>query len=59
MGSLNISRRLGLGQPLIIRGYHQPLESSGLWFLNKEDTSEQVMPALVKNWKKKCAKSRK
>ncbi|XP_035152181.1 uncharacterized protein LOC144576428 isoform X2 [Callithrix jacchus] len=44
---------------LIIRGYHQPLESSGLWSLNKEDMSEQVMPVLVKNWKKKCTKSRK
>nr|XP_039328904.1 uncharacterized protein LOC120365355 [Saimiri boliviensis boliviensis] len=43
---------------LIIRGCHQPLESSGLWSLNKEETSEQVMPDLVKNWKKKCAKSR-
>ncbi|XP_032104289.1 multidrug resistance-associated protein 1-like isoform X2 [Sapajus apella] len=44
---------------LIVRGYHQPLESSGFWSLNKEDTSEQVMPVLVKNWKKKCTKSRK
>ncbi|XP_032131208.1 uncharacterized protein LOC116549627 [Sapajus apella] len=50
---------LCLGLRLIIRDYHQPLESSGLWSLNKEDMSEQVMPVLVKKWKKKCTKSRK
>ncbi|ELK33293.1 Multidrug resistance-associated protein 1 [Myotis davidii] len=44
---------------LIVRGYRQPLESADLWSLNKEDTSEQVVPVLVKNWKKECAKSRK
>ncbi|XP_060028892.1 multidrug resistance-associated protein 1 isoform X2 [Erinaceus europaeus] len=44
---------------LMIRGYRQPLENTDLWSLNKEDTSEQVVPVLVKNWKKECAKSRK
>lgn len=44
---------------LIVRGYRQPLESTDLWSLNKEDMSEQVVPVLVKNWKKECAKSRK
>ncbi|XP_017808707.2 multidrug resistance-associated protein 1 isoform X1 [Papio anubis] len=44
---------------LIVRGYRQPLEGSDLWSLNKEDTSEQVVPVLVKNWKKECAKTRK
>ncbi|XP_063082692.1 multidrug resistance-associated protein 1 isoform X2 [Cavia porcellus] len=44
---------------LMIRGYRQPLESSDLWSLNKEDTSEQIVPVLVKNWKKECAKSRR
>ncbi|XP_070269018.1 multidrug resistance-associated protein 1 isoform X1 [Myotis yumanensis] len=44
---------------LMVRGYRQPLESADLWSLNKEDTSEQVVPVLVKNWKKECAKSRK
>uniref|UniRef100_A0A2I2Y584 Multidrug resistance-associated protein 1 n=1 Tax=Gorilla gorilla gorilla TaxID=9595 RepID=A0A2I2Y584_GORGO len=44
---------------LIVRGYRQPLEDSDLWSLNKEDTSEQVVPVLVKNWKKECAKTRK
>ncbi|XP_054389485.1 multidrug resistance-associated protein 1 isoform X9 [Pongo abelii] len=44
---------------LIVRGYRQPLVGSDLWSLNKEDTSEQVVPVLVKNWKKECAKTRK
>ncbi|XP_023385436.1 multidrug resistance-associated protein 1 [Pteropus vampyrus] len=44
---------------LMVRGYRQPLESTDLWSLNREDTSEQVVPVLVKNWKKECAKSRK
>uniref|UniRef100_U3CT39 Multidrug resistance-associated protein 1 n=1 Tax=Callithrix jacchus TaxID=9483 RepID=U3CT39_CALJA len=44
---------------LMVQGYRQPLESSDLWSLNKEDTSEQVVPVLVKNWKKEFAKSRK
>ncbi|KAM5227272.1 multidrug resistance-associated protein 1 isoform 2-T2 [Ctenodactylus gundi] len=44
---------------MMVRGYRQPLESRDLWSLNREDTSEQVVPVLVKNWKKECAKSRK
>ncbi|XP_033696985.1 multidrug resistance-associated protein 1 isoform X3 [Tursiops truncatus] len=44
---------------MMVQGYRQPLESTDLWSLNKEDTSEQVVPVLVKNWKKECAKSRK
>ncbi|XP_051703446.2 multidrug resistance-associated protein 1 [Oryctolagus cuniculus] len=44
---------------LMVRGYRQPLTSNDLWSLNKEDTSEQVVPVLVKNWKKECAKSRR
>nr|XP_054389570.1 nuclear pore complex-interacting protein family member B4 isoform X4 [Pongo abelii] len=44
---------------LIVRGYRQPLVGSDVWSLNKEDTSEQVVPVLVKNWKKECAKTRK
>ncbi|KAF5918368.1 hypothetical protein HPG69_011808 [Diceros bicornis minor] len=44
---------------LMVRGYRQPLESTDLWSLNKEDTSEQVVPVLVKNWKKECAKARR
>uniref|UniRef100_A0A8D1DHJ4 Multidrug resistance-associated protein 1 n=1 Tax=Sus scrofa TaxID=9823 RepID=A0A8D1DHJ4_PIG len=44
---------------LMVQGYRQPLEITDLWSLNKEDMSEQVVPVLVKNWKKECAKSRK
>ncbi|TKC44948.1 hypothetical protein EI555_016270 [Monodon monoceros] len=44
---------------MMVQGYRQPLESTDLWSLNTEDTSEQVVPVLVKNWKKECAKSRK
>ncbi|XP_073071631.1 multidrug resistance-associated protein 1 isoform X6 [Manis javanica] len=44
---------------LMVRGYRQPLEVTDLWSLNKEDTSEQIVPILVKNWKKEYAKSRK
>uniref|UniRef100_G1TVN1 Multidrug resistance-associated protein 1 n=1 Tax=Oryctolagus cuniculus TaxID=9986 RepID=G1TVN1_RABIT len=44
---------------LMVRGYRQPLTSNDLWSLNKEDTSEQVVPVLVKNWEKECAKSRR
>ncbi|XP_058142363.1 multidrug resistance-associated protein 1 isoform X1 [Dasypus novemcinctus] len=44
---------------LVVRGYRQPLESTDLWSLNREDTSEEVVPVLVKNWKKECARSRK
>lgn len=43
----------------MVLGYRHPLESTDLWSLNKEDMSEQVVPMLVKNWKKECAKSRK
>uniref|UniRef100_A0A8C2SIC2 Multidrug resistance-associated protein 1 n=1 Tax=Capra hircus TaxID=9925 RepID=A0A8C2SIC2_CAPHI len=39
---------------MMVQGYRQPLESTDLWSLNKEDTSEQVVPVLVKNWKKEC-----
>ncbi|XP_051024187.1 LOW QUALITY PROTEIN: multidrug resistance-associated protein 1 [Acomys russatus] len=44
---------------MMVQGYRQPLESSDLWSLNQEDTSEAVVPVLVNNWKKECAKSRK
>ncbi|XP_010599540.1 multidrug resistance-associated protein 1 isoform X1 [Loxodonta africana] len=44
---------------MMVQGFRQPLKSTDLWSLNKEDTSEQVVPVLVKNWKKECAKSRK
>ena len=52
-------RLLCFGHRMMVQGYRQPLESTDLWSLNKEDMSEQVVPVLVKNWKKECAKSRK
>ncbi|XP_072838914.2 multidrug resistance-associated protein 1 [Pogona vitticeps] len=44
---------------LMVRGYRQPLEAKDLWSLNKEDTSEEVVPGLVKNWTKEYAKAKK
>ncbi|XP_056662176.1 multidrug resistance-associated protein 1 isoform X2 [Monodelphis domestica] len=44
---------------LMVQGYKCPLEATDLWSLNREDTSNQVVPVLVKNWKKECAKTRK
>ncbi|XP_007443149.2 multidrug resistance-associated protein 1 [Python bivittatus] len=35
---------------LMIHGYRQPLEAKDLWSLNKEDTSEEVVPSLTRNW---------
>uniref|UniRef100_A0A5F8G654 Multidrug resistance-associated protein 1 n=1 Tax=Monodelphis domestica TaxID=13616 RepID=A0A5F8G654_MONDO len=43
----------------MVQGYKCPLEATDLWSLNREDTSNQVVPVLVKNWKKECAKTRK
>uniref|UniRef100_G3TRW4 Multidrug resistance-associated protein 1 n=1 Tax=Loxodonta africana TaxID=9785 RepID=G3TRW4_LOXAF len=37
---------------MMVQGFRQPLKSTDLWSLNKEDTSEQVVPVLVKNWKR-------
>uniref|UniRef100_A0A5F8G3T3 Multidrug resistance-associated protein 1 n=1 Tax=Monodelphis domestica TaxID=13616 RepID=A0A5F8G3T3_MONDO len=39
---------------LMVQGYKCPLEATDLWSLNREDTSNQVVPVLVKNWKKEC-----
>ncbi|XP_063171075.1 multidrug resistance-associated protein 1-like [Candoia aspera] len=35
---------------LMIQGYRQPLEAKDLWSLNKEDTSEEVVPGLADSW---------
>nr|XP_056722202.1 multidrug resistance-associated protein 1-like [Euleptes europaea] len=43
---------------LMVQGYRRPLEAKDLWSLNKEDTSEEVVPGLVKNWAKECAKAK-
>ncbi|XP_025062209.1 multidrug resistance-associated protein 1 isoform X4 [Alligator sinensis] len=44
---------------LMIQGYRQPLEAKDLWSLNKEDTSEEVVPGLARNWAKECVKTKK
>ncbi|XP_038618605.1 multidrug resistance-associated protein 1 isoform X2 [Tachyglossus aculeatus] len=44
---------------LMVQGYKRPLEASDLWSLNREDTSDQVVPVLVKNWAKECSKSKR
>uniref|UniRef100_A0AAY4DZE4 ATP-binding cassette, sub-family C (CFTR/MRP), member 3 n=1 Tax=Denticeps clupeoides TaxID=299321 RepID=A0AAY4DZE4_9TELE len=35
---------------LAIQGYRSPLETKHLWSLNKQDTSEVVVPQLLKEW---------
>ncbi|XP_027033321.1 ATP-binding cassette sub-family C member 3 isoform X1 [Tachysurus fulvidraco] len=35
---------------MAIKGYKSPLENKDLWSLNKEDSSEVVVPKLLKEW---------
>uniref|UniRef100_A0A8C9L6Y2 Multidrug resistance-associated protein 1 n=1 Tax=Pavo cristatus TaxID=9049 RepID=A0A8C9L6Y2_PAVCR len=44
---------------LMIQGYRRPLEAKDLWSLNKEDTSEEVVPGLSRNWAKEWAKNKR
>ncbi|XP_068002963.1 multidrug resistance-associated protein 1 isoform X2 [Melanerpes formicivorus] len=44
---------------LMIQGYRRPLEAKDLWSLNKEDTSEEVVPGLARNWAKEWAKTKR
>ncbi|POI35376.1 hypothetical protein CIB84_000873, partial [Bambusicola thoracicus] len=44
---------------LMIQGYRRPLEAKDLWSLNKEDTSEEIVPGLAKNWAKEWAKTKR
>ncbi|KAM3826734.1 multidrug resistance-associated protein 1-like isoform 1-T1 [Vipera latastei] len=44
---------------LMIHGYRQPLEAKDLWSLNKEDSSEEVVPSLVANWAREYARARR
>ncbi|XP_042720019.1 multidrug resistance-associated protein 1 isoform X3 [Lagopus leucura] len=44
---------------LMIQGYRRPLEAKDLWSLNKEDTSEQIVPGLARNWAKEWAKTKR
>uniref|UniRef100_A0A8B9CRZ8 Multidrug resistance-associated protein 1 n=1 Tax=Anser brachyrhynchus TaxID=132585 RepID=A0A8B9CRZ8_9AVES len=42
---------------LMIQGYRRPLEAKDLWSLNKEDTSEEIVPGLARNWAKEWAEA--
>ena len=42
---------------MIIKGYKKPLVKEDLWLMNKEDTSEVVVPRFEKQWKKQCLKA--
>ncbi|XP_072205259.1 multidrug resistance-associated protein 1 isoform X2 [Excalfactoria chinensis] len=44
---------------LMIQGHRRPLEAKDLWSLNKEDTSEQIVPGLSRNWAKEWAKTKR
>ncbi|XP_040430566.1 multidrug resistance-associated protein 1 isoform X1 [Cygnus olor] len=44
---------------LMIQGYRRPLEAKDLWSLNKEDTSEEIVPGLARNWAKEWAKTKR
>lgn len=35
---------------MAIKGYRSPLENKDLWSLNKDDSSEVVVPKLLKEW---------
>ncbi|KAF5902976.1 canalicular multispecific organic anion transporter 2 isoform X2, partial [Clarias magur] len=41
---------------MAIKGYKSPLENKDLWSLNKEDSSEVVVPKLLKEWEVEKAK---
>uniref|UniRef100_A0A3Q2E358 ATP binding cassette subfamily C member 3 n=1 Tax=Cyprinodon variegatus TaxID=28743 RepID=A0A3Q2E358_CYPVA len=43
---------------LAIKGYKRPLESKDLWSLNKRDSSEEMVPKLLKEWDKEQAKAK-
>ncbi|XP_054066663.1 multidrug resistance-associated protein 1 isoform X5 [Rissa tridactyla] len=44
---------------LMVQGYRRPLEAKDLWSLNKEDTSEEIVPGLARNWAKEWAKTKR
>lgn len=41
---------------MAIKGYKSPLENKDLWSLNKDDSSELVVPKLLKEWEVEKAK---
>uniref|UniRef100_A0A8C9W4M8 ATP-binding cassette, sub-family C (CFTR/MRP), member 3 n=1 Tax=Scleropages formosus TaxID=113540 RepID=A0A8C9W4M8_SCLFO len=42
---------------MAIKGYKNPLESKDLWSLNKRDTSDVIVPNLLKEWEREKAKA--
>uniref|UniRef100_A0A3P9AIK8 ATP-binding cassette, sub-family C (CFTR/MRP), member 3 n=1 Tax=Esox lucius TaxID=8010 RepID=A0A3P9AIK8_ESOLU len=42
---------------MAIKGYKNPLEAKDLWSLNKRDSSEQVVPKLLREWEVEQAKA--
>lgn len=44
---------------LAIKGYKHPLESKDLWSLNKDDSSEVVVPKLLKEWEVEKSKAQR
>ncbi|XP_047234005.1 ATP-binding cassette sub-family C member 3 isoform X2 [Girardinichthys multiradiatus] len=43
---------------LAIKGYKMPLEAKDLWSLNQRDSSEKMVPKLLKEWEKEQDKAR-
>ncbi|XP_024120754.1 canalicular multispecific organic anion transporter 2 isoform X2 [Oryzias melastigma] len=43
---------------LAFKGYKMPLEAKDLWSLKKRDSSEEMVPRLLREWKKEQAKAR-
>ncbi|KAL4648167.1 canalicular multispecific organic anion transporter 2 isoform X2 [Arapaima gigas] len=41
---------------MAIKGYKNPLENKDLWSLNKQDTSDVIVPKLLKEWEVEKAK---
>lgn len=41
---------------MAIKGYKNPLENKDLWSLNKQDSSEVIVPKLLKEWEVEQAK---
>ncbi|KAJ7984782.1 hypothetical protein DPEC_G00358350 [Dallia pectoralis] len=41
---------------MAIKGYKNPLEAKDLWSLNKKDSSEEVVPKLLREWEVEQAK---
>ncbi|XP_072337955.1 multidrug resistance-associated protein 1 isoform X3 [Scyliorhinus torazame] len=42
---------------MTVLGYKRPLEPGDLWSLNRKDKSKAIVPHLVEEWEKECAKN--